>query len=56
MSARMKLGPVERPNTNLQIIETGGAAYPKIGADFISGNGYKYDIDYKSNKIMLTRK
>ena len=56
MSARMKLGPVERPNTSLQILETGGAAYPKVGADFISGNGYKYDIDYKSNKIMLTRK
>lgn len=56
MSCRMKIGPVERPNTSLQILESGGAAYPKVGADFISSNGYKFDIDYRSGKILLTRK
>lgn len=56
LNVRMKLGPVEKPSTSCQIIEQGGGSYPKMGADFITGNGYKFDVDYKTSKILLTRK
>lgn len=55
LSVRMKCGPVERPSVTCKITET-GPKKPTFGPDFFTSNGYKFDIDYKSNKIMLTRK
>lgn len=56
LSVRMKFGPVERKGVSLQIHESGAWKYPKFGPDFVTSGGYKYEIDYKSNKILFTRK
>ena len=56
LSVRMKLGPIEQHGVACKVVETGGPKKPTFGPDFISSNGYKFEIDYKSNKIALTRK
>ena len=55
LGIRFKFGPVERTNVSCQVSEQGNDKYPKFGADFITGGGYKYDIDYKSSKINFSR-
>ena len=57
MSLRLKLGPVEKPNVNCKIVpDQSGVKHAKLGGDFLTGNGYKFDLDFKSSKIILTRK
>lgn len=56
LSVRMKFGPVERQHVSCQIHEQGNFKYPKFGPDFVTSGGYKYDMDYKSSKIIFTRK
>ncbi len=52
----MKLGPIEKPGVACKVMETGGPKKPTFGPDFFTSNGYKFEIDYKSNKIALTRR
>lgn len=56
LAVRMKVGPVERVNVTCQVTDQFTAKNPKFGADFFAAAGYKYDIDYKTNKITLSRK
>lgn len=56
VSVRLRLGPIERPHVTAKISEQGGPKKPTFGPELIHGGGYKYDIDYKTNKIILTRK
>jgi hypothetical protein len=55
VSFRMKFGPIERLEVSGKVAEQ-GPKKPTFGPDFISGAGYKFDIDYKANRIYLTRK
>src|SRR5262249_1213176 len=55
INVRLKFGSIEKAGVNCKISEA-GAKQPKLGGDFVTSNGYKFEIDYKSNKIILTRK
>ncbi len=56
LAVRMKMGPCVQNGVTCKITETSTSKYPTFGADFITGGGYKFDIDYKSSRINLTRK
>lgn len=55
MAIRFKFGPVERQGVSCSISEA-GEKYPKFGADFLTSGGYKFDIDYKTSRINISRK
>ncbi len=56
LSVRMSFGPIQRSTVSCQIHETGAGKYPKFGAGFVTAGGYQPEIDYKSSKIIFTRK
>ncbi|MBX9723745.1 MAG: retropepsin-like domain-containing protein, partial [Candidatus Obscuribacterales bacterium] len=56
MSVRMSFGPIQRSTVSCQIHETGAGKYPKFGSSFVTSGGYQPEIDYKSSKIVFTRK
>lgn len=56
LAVRLKLGPCVQNGVTCKINETSDAKYPTVGADFITGGGYKFDIDRRSRRLTLTRK